>query len=190
MTAMTPSPTDTVIVTARLTLVSASDEHGSILRAFYLDNRSHLQPWEPLRSERFFDLEEIQRRLQAMEENGHSGNALHLLLLSTDTNELVGECNFTNIVRGPFQACHLGFSLARRHEGKGLMHEGLAAAIPHAFAHLDLHRVMANYRPENVRSGQLLQRLGFEREGLARSYLKINGAWTDHVLTSLINEGT
>ena len=69
------------------------------------------------------------------------------------------------------------------------MYEALAAAIPHVFANLGLHRVMANYRPENVRSGRLLQRLGFEREGLARSYLKINGVWTDHVLTSVINEG-
>lgn len=41
-------------------------------------------------------------------------------------------------------------------------------------------------QPHNQRSGQLLARLGFEREGLARAYLHINGAWADHVLTSLI----
>ena len=46
---------------------------------------------------------------------------------------------------------------------------------------------MANYQPANVWSEALLQRLGFEREGLARRYLKINGHWADHVLTSLIN---
>jgi ribosomal-protein-alanine N-acetyltransferase len=44
---------------------------------------------------------------------------------------------------------------------------------------------MANYRPENERSGRLLQRLGFAREGYARDYLFIDGAWRDHVLTSL-----
>ncbi|WP_338941435.1 GNAT family N-acetyltransferase [Paraburkholderia sp. 22B1P] len=101
---------------------------------------------------------------------------------------MVGDCNFTNIVRGPFQACHLGFSLAKRFEGQGLMREALTSAITYIFDEIGLHRIMANIRPENVRSARLLERLGFEREGLARSYLKINGVWADHVLTSLINQ--
>lgn len=101
---------------------------------------------------------------------------------------MVGECNFTNIVRGPFQACHLGFSVAERFEGRGLIREALTPAISYIFEQVGLHRVMASYRPENIRSARLLERLGFEREGLARSYLRINGVWADHVLTSLVNE--
>ena len=46
---------------------------------------------------------------------------------------------------------------------------------------------MASYRPENDRSGRLLASLGFEHEGLAKAYLKIDGQWADHVLTSLVN---
>jgi ribosomal-protein-alanine N-acetyltransferase len=48
-----------------------------------------------------------------------------------------------------------------------------------------LHRIMANHRPENVRSARLLERLGFVREGVAKDFLFIDGAWCDHVLTSL-----
>ena len=50
-----------------------------------------------------------------------------------------------------------------------------------------LHRIMANYRPENERSGRLLERLGFVRGGLRERYLFIDGAWRDHVLTALTN---
>ncbi len=67
------------------------------------------------------------------------------------------------------------------------MRESLTVAIQHVFRDIGLHRIMANYRPENTRSEHLLASLGFEKEGLARSYLKINGSWADHVLTSLIN---
>ena len=67
------------------------------------------------------------------------------------------------------------------------MAQALQAAIAHIFQCVGLHRIMVNYQPANVRSEALLQRLGFEREGLARRYLKINGHWADHVLTSLIN---
>jgi len=55
------------------------------------------------------------------------------------------------------------------------------------FDAMQLHRIMANYRPENERSARLLARLGFEKEGEARAYLRINGVWADHVLTALIN---
>lgn len=116
-----------------------------------------------------------------------AGNAVHFLLFDSESGELLGDCNFTNVVRGPFQACHLGFSIAMDAEGKGLMTEALTAAIPYAFKTMGLHRIMANYRPENTRSGLLLARLGFEKEGVARSYLQINGSWADHVLTSLLN---
>ena len=46
---------------------------------------------------------------------------------------------------------------------------------------------MANYMPNNTRSGTLLERLGFEKEGLARQYLQIAGRWEDHILTSKLN---
>ncbi|MBB3259756.1 ribosomal-protein-alanine N-acetyltransferase [Paraburkholderia bannensis] len=122
-----------------------------------------------------------------MEKQIAAGLAIHLLFFDKEEGQLIGDCNFTNIVRGPFQACHLGFSIAHDHEGRGLMRECLATAIQYMFAELGLHRVMANYRPENKRSAQLLNKLGFEQEGIARAYLKINGVWADHVLTSLIN---
>lgn len=67
------------------------------------------------------------------------------------------------------------------------MTEALGAAIPYVFATMGLHRIMANYVPENTRSERLLARHGFVREGLAPNYLFINCAWRDHVLTALTN---
>ena len=68
------------------------------------------------------------------------------------------------------------------------MFAALDASVEHAFQRLKLHHVMANYRLGNTRSGSLLTRLGFLNEGVARRYLKIDGAWTDHVLTAKIND--
>jgi [ribosomal protein S5]-alanine N-acetyltransferase len=60
------------------------------------------------------------------------------------------------------------------------------AVIPHAFDVLRLHRIEAAAQPENIGSVRLLERCGFEREGLARRYLKINGEWQDHLLFALL----
>jgi ribosomal-protein-alanine N-acetyltransferase len=173
--------------TERMALRVANENDAVALRVYCIANRAHLQPWEPARPESFFDVDAVADRLHSMTSQTAAGNALHFLLFERDSGELMGDCNFTNVVRGPFQACHLGFSIAKVAEGKGLMKESLTAAIPYVFRTMGLHRIMANYRPENTRSGLLLARLGFENEGVARSYLKINGSWADHVLTSLLN---
>lgn len=184
MTSFPPSG----IETGRLVLRIAEKQFADALLAYRVTNRDYLQPWEPLRDNAFFTTHASNERMASMEREMRAGTALHLLVFSVEVgNPLIGDCHFTNIVRGPFQACHLGYSIDARHEGRGLMSEALRAAIAFVFRSYRLHRVMASYRPENARSGRLLDRLGFEREGLAKSYLKIDGAWADHVLTARIN---
>lgn len=185
MTSILPPRLDHRLATQRLTLEPVNVDCSYQLLEYQLDNRVHLQAWEPLRRNDFFTLDAVAARARAMASSMASGNALHWLLFEGDT--VIGECNFTNIVRGPFLACHLGYSIDHRREGKGLMREALTTSIDYVFDRVGLHRIMASYRPENARSERLLQSLGFEREGFARAYLKINGAWADHVLTALIN---
>ncbi len=99
---------------------------------------------------------------------------------------VIGHLRFSQISRGPFCNAMLGYAIDAMHEGRGLMREALVAALADAFGpRVGLHRVQANVRPENMRSLALLERLGFEREGLAREYLFIDGAWRDHVMTAL-----
>ena len=152
------------------------------------ENRDYLKPWEPLRRPDFFTegFWEIQLRLTLR--NFREGASAGFVLLSPVENEVLGVCNYTNIVRGTFQSCQLGYALAEKHQHKGLMFEALSMTNQYMFDDLGLHRIMAGYLPHNGRSGKLLDRLGFEKEGLARKYLKINGRWEDHLLTSLIND--
>ena len=67
------------------------------------------------------------------------------------------------------------------------MYEILTGGIDYLFNVVGLHRIMANYIPGNKRSASLLMRIGFEYEGLAKSYLKIAGQWQDHILTAKLN---
>ena len=95
-------------------------------------------------------------------------------------------CSFSNITYGVFQACNLGYSVSEKEQGKGLMFEMLNSSINYVSNKYGLHRIMANYMPINNRSENLLLKLGFKKEGLAISYLKIAGEWQYHVLTSKI----
>jgi len=178
------------IETERLRLAIARPGLEEALARFYAENfAGHLDRWSPPPPADGFGAEHWARQLPAFEREFEAGTSARWVMLPREaaSPEVLGTCNFTQIAKGPFRACVLGYQVARRHEGRGLMREALAATIDYAFRELRLHRVMANYRPENARSARLLARLGFVPEGYAREYLFIDGAWRDHVLASKTN---
>ena len=127
------------------------------------------------------------KRCQEFEAEYENGLALRILGFQGNDARILCVCNFTNISRGSFQACNMGYSISQDFGGQGLTTEFVEGATNYVFKELDLHRIMANYVPENVRSARILEKLGFAKEGQAKSYLKIAGAWRDHVLTAKIN---
>lgn len=173
--------------TARTVMLVLAPERAALLHAYRVGNRAHLAPWEPARTPDYFSEDSAREHLAQALAQARAGSALHFAALDRDSGRMVARCAFTNIVRGVFQACHLGFSIAADEQGSGLMHEVVAAGISHMFDHEGLHRIMANHLPRNTRSESLLRRLGFEREGYARSYLRIGSRWEDMVLNSLVH---
>ncbi len=101
---------------------------------------------------------------------------------------LIGYANVSNIVRGAFQSGYLGYGAFASHAGRGLMTAGLRAVLGAVFGDLGLHRVEANVQPGNARSLRVVRRLGFEKEGFSRRYLKVDGDWRDHERWALIAE--
>lgn len=177
------------IETERLLLTIPPEEAAARMLAFAEENRTHLARWSPPEPRDYYTQESWRNYLSGANQEFRLGRSLKLVLF--DINEpngrVLGECNFSNFMRGPFHACFLGYKLDHREEGRGLMFEALTAAIAYAFDVLRLHRIMANYLPINERSGRLLRRLGFTVEGYARDYLLIDGEWRDHILTALTN---
>ncbi|MDA0789556.1 MAG: ribosomal protein S5-alanine N-acetyltransferase [Proteobacteria bacterium] len=175
------------LATERLILKLLEPSDASLMARFRRENKDHLTRWEPTRPLEFYTDGFWQMQLRVAIREFRSGSSVCLVMMDSVEQEVLGVCNYTNIVRGTFQSCHLGYALAGRHQGQGLMHEALMASNQFIFDQLELHRIMANYMPRNQRSGDLLHRLGFVIEGEARSFLKINGKWEDHVLTSMLN---
>lgn len=173
--------------TDRLVLRLLEPNESEKMLRFRVENRDHLEKWEPKRRPEFFTVNYWSLQLQSLRREYQQGLSMSIAILDKSESEVLGACNFTNIVRGTFMSCHLGYALAQRHEGNGYMEEALRPCCDFVFSEIGLHRIMANYLPHNGRSARLLERLGFEVEGRAREYLLINGKWEDHVLTSLIN---
>lgn len=184
------SAADLVLETERASAHLPAPSQAPAVLDYFRRNQEHLAPWSPPLPPDFLTEAYWQRRLADNRAEYEADRSLRLFLRPRDpgASELViGSLSFTQFVRGPFQACYLGYGMDAEYQGRGLMREALQRASQHVFDELGLHRIQANHRPENQRSARLLRRLGFEVEGYARDYLFIGGAWRDHVLTSLVH---
>ncbi len=111
-----------------------------------------------------------------------------LLICEIESEKIVGAINLSQIFRGIFQNCYLGYYIGADFAGKGLMTEAVELVLKHSFVTLKLHRIEANLQPENAASTAVLERCGFRLEGFSLKYLKIGGRWRDHERWAIIAE--
>ncbi|MCC2319115.1 GNAT family N-acetyltransferase [Cellulomonas chengniuliangii] len=148
-------------------------------------NRAFLAPWEPVRDESYFTLEgqrEVVRH--ALEAQGAGLGRAHVIV---HDGRVVGRATLAGVVRGALQSCALSYWVAAEHNGRGLATASVGELLDVAFTELGLHRVQAETLPHNAASQRVLARNGFVRYGLAPRYLRIAGAWQDHVMHQVLN---
>ena len=168
-------------------IVRSKPGHEIMLSNYYGANEAHLRSWSPLMPRSHHSVASWTLRLLDREKEFEEESSVHFIGINDAETFVIGTCSISNIVRGVFQSCHMGYSIDRNFEGQGRMQRIAEHTIAYAFGELNLHRIIANHMPKNIRSQALLKKLGFEREGYAKEFLKINGKWEDHVLNSLIN---
>ncbi|TVS02686.1 MAG: N-acetyltransferase [Rhodobacteraceae bacterium] len=143
---------------------------------------SFLTPWEPTWSQDHLTRRAFTNRVNWAARCYKSDTALPLFIFRYEDGALVGAVTLDNIRRGPAQAGTLGYWVGAPFVRQGYMREAIGAVVGHAFAVMDLSRIEAACLPENEASRAVLERSGFKYEGVAQSYLQINGRWRNHVL--------
>jgi [ribosomal protein S5]-alanine N-acetyltransferase len=146
------------------------------------DSAAHLTPWEPVWAYDHLTRRAFTNRVYWAQRAESQGTALSLLLIRRSDQHLLGAITLDNIRRGPVQAGTLGYWIGVPFARQGYMREAILAVVHHAFAVLDLSRIEAACLPENAPSRGVLEKCGFKYEGVAQSYLQINGRWRNHVL--------
>ncbi len=149
-------------------------------------NRDFLAPWDPIRGPGYYTADGQRAALRDALARHAQGAALPHAILA-DSGRIAGCITLSEIVRGPFQSCHLGYWVGAADNGRGLATKAVREIISIAFGELGLHRIEAGTLVHNERSQCVLERNGFIRFGLAPAYLSIAGAWQDHVLYQLVN---
>lgn len=152
-----------------------------------LDNEEFFREFSVINSDDFYTLLMQQEVIEQSTENRQVGREYNFGIFDNATGTLVGTINLFRVFRGPLQSAMVGYVVDRKHNGKGFATEAIRLAAHYAFKELGLHRIEAGVMPHNIPSIRALEKVGFEREGIARKNVKINGKWQDHVVMALIN---
>jgi len=146
------------------------------------DSRSFLEPWEPTWPADVLTRTAFRRRLKRYARDVRDDYGYSFFVFRRSDDALVGGVNLSHVHRGVAQSCSMGYWMGERYARQGLMSDAVKAAVSFSFDDLGLHRVEAACVPDNIPSRDLLRKIGFQEEGYARKYLRINGKWQDHLL--------
>lgn len=144
--------------------------------------RGYLSPWEPTWASDHLTRKSFTNRVYWAHRSIAGDIAVPLFLIRRVDGALLGALTLDNIRRGPSQAGTCGYWTGEEFARQGFMREALDAVVHHAFTTLDLSRIESACLPENTPSRGVLEKCGFKYEGVAQSYLQINGRWRNHVL--------
>lgn len=154
------------------------EDAGDLLR-LRLRNRARHQPFEPLREEDYFTLQSQRQLISQRLEEALEDRAYMFGIFLLD-GRLIGQITISNVVRGVGQYADIGYFIDYEHQGKGYTSAAVGLILDYSFRALSLHRVQACILLHNDASRRVLERNGFQAEGIARRYIKINGQWQDH----------
>lgn len=179
---MLSKPRKVRIETERMTLRLPQHSDYRDWAALRRQSEEFLKPWEPTWAADHLSRKGFTNRVYWARRSMTGGTGLPLFLIRRDDKALLGAITLDNIRRGPSQAGSCGYWIGQEYARMGYMKEAVLAVVHHAFTALDLSRVESACLPENQASRGVLEKCGYKYEGVAQSYLQINGRWRTHVL--------
>lgn len=168
--------------TERLTLRPPVHSDFHVWADLRYSSAEFLTKWEPIWADDHLTRKAFTNRVYWAQRSIAAGTAAPLFLERREDSAILGAITLDNIRRGPAQAGTLGYWIGEDYARRGYMSEAIRAVVHHAFERMDLSRLEAACLPENKPSRGLLERSGFKYEGVAQSYLQIDGRWRTHVL--------
>jgi len=164
----------------RVHLFAPSRETGGDYLAMTRSNVNYHQPW-------VFPATDAGRYKMYLD-RVNNGRTHGFFVGRNEDDALIGVININDVVMGGFQSGSLGYYADLDVAGTGLMMEGLALVLDHAFTALGLHRLEANVQPANAASIGLIRKLGFRKEGFSPKFLQIDDIWRDHERWAILGE--
>jgi [ribosomal protein S5]-alanine N-acetyltransferase len=170
-----------VLETKRLQLKQITEQH--IDRYFEIMAKDEVTKYYGMPS--LTDREQARNLIQSFSERFAEKKSIRWGIIWCDTNEFLGTVGLNNW--SPYsRKAEVGYELHPDFWGKGITTEAVSEIISYAFTKLNLFRIGAVTFPENHSSSKVLEKLGFQKEGVLRGYLYQKEQNHDALMFSLL----
>ncbi|MFN0186188.1 MAG: GNAT family N-acetyltransferase [Aquabacterium sp.] len=173
-----PTPT---LKTARLILRPFAETDAAAIYALQSDARV-LRYWD---SPPWAERSRADAFLAACRQMEADGSGARLAVETRHNRSFVGWCAAFHW-NPAYRSLGIGYCFAEPAWGKGYATEAVRGMLHWAYAALDLNRVEAELDTRNAASARVLEKLGFEREGLRREDCIVSGEVSDSWIYGLL----
>lgn len=145
--------------TERLTLnkLAQSDADG----IFALRSNSDVIKYTGIKQ--YTSINEAKEYIQRIERDLECGECIMWSISITATGEFIGSICLWNISEDE-NCAEIGYDLLPAFHGKGFMHEAVQSVIRYGFDGMELSKIVADPRVDNISSVKLLEKNGFHRD--------------------------
>ncbi|WP_313893678.1 GNAT family protein [Psychrobacillus sp.] len=159
-----------------------------ILADLVYRNKHFWSVFEPLHRDDYYTAtvqrEKIRETLMLMQEKREYSFGI----FAHGTEQIIGNVSLYSLKRMPFSSGLIGYSIDEQFIGKGIGTEAVKLVQQFGFENVQLNRIEAYVSPRNIGSIKVLENNDFQREGLLRKLLYINGKWEDHYMYASLSE--
>lgn len=106
-------------------------------------------------------------------------DSLYMYLLIDKCGEIVGRVNLVSVMRGNLNKAEIGYTIAKKHQGKGYATSAVKFVLDEAINKHKFHKVEAGTSFDNTGSQIVLMKNGFQITGRYNDCICQDGEWTD-----------
>ncbi|MBS8264286.1 N-acetyltransferase [Mesobacillus boroniphilus] len=170
-----------VLETDRLILREITTEDAEDL----FINFSNVEVMKHYGSEPIENIEEALGLIHSFQIGFNENKGIRWGIQLKNTKRLIGTVGF-HAVSTKHRRAEIGYELNQRYWGQGLAKEAIGIAVEYGLKEMELKRIGAVVFLENKNSNELLLKLGFQKEGILRSYMIQSGVSYDTYVYSLL----
>ncbi len=172
----------------KCTLRTFSESEAKALATLLKNNKYFWSTYEPIHRDEFYTVEAQHKKILESMEMLAMNREYTFGIYEKGSEHLIGHIALYAIKRMPYSSGFVGYSMDQHFVGQGIATDAVRVILDFAFTKVKLHRVEAYITPKNIASIRVIEKSGFQQEGLLRKLLYINGEWVDHYMYAIIEE--
>lgn len=174
--------------TDRLILMVGEPGLAPLVTDYLIRNRDDLRRYERTYPEEYYSAPYQEQALEAEQKLFlRSAGARYYLFLKDRPDFIIGNISLSYLTEDFGHRCSIGYKIDHEFRRQGYAYEAASFLIREAVAEYHLHRIEADILPDNTPSIELIKKLGFEYEGIARHAHEVAGEERDHLRFSYIS---